>query len=42
MWLGKDLKRINEAYPGFCENPYPNSRIRGNATIEQTADGLKL
>ena len=26
MWLGMDLKRINETTPGSIENPYPNSK----------------
>jgi len=42
MWLGMDLKRINEANPGASENPYPNSKDPGNTTIEPTADGLKF
>ena len=36
MWLGMDLKRLNEA------NPYPNSKDPSNTKIEPTADGLKL
>lgn len=36
MWLGMDLKRLNEP------NPYPNSYNSENATIEKTADDLKL
>lgn len=36
MWLGMDLKRLNEA------NPYPNSMDPSNTKIEPTADGLKL
>ena len=36
MWLGMDLKRLNEA------NPYPNSKDPTNTKIEPTADGLKL
>lgn len=36
MWLGMDLKRLNEP------NPYPNSYKPENATVEPTADGLKL
>jgi hypothetical protein len=36
MWLGMDLKRLNEP------NPYPNSRDTSNTTIDPTADGLKL
>lgn len=37
MWLGMDLKRLNEP------NPYPSSKdpLTGVA-IEPTADGLKL
>lgn len=36
MWLGMDLKRLNEP------NPYPNSKDPSNAIVEKTADGLKL
>ena len=36
MWLGMDLKRLNEP------NPYPNSYNINNTEIEPTADGLKL
>jgi hypothetical protein len=36
MWLGMDLKRLNET------NPYPNSKDPSNTKIEPTADGLKL
>lgn len=36
MWLGMDLKRLNEA------NPYPDSKDPSNTKIEPTADGLKL
>lgn len=42
MWLGMDLKRINEAAPGSVANPYPNSKDPSNTKIEPTADGLKL
>ena len=42
MWLGMDLKRINELAPGSSENPYPNSKDPSNTKIEPTADGLKL
>ncbi len=42
MWLGMDLKRINEAHPGVIENPYPNSKDPTNTKIEPTADGLKM
>lgn len=41
MWLGMDLKRINEA-TGEGANPYPNSKDPSNTKIEPTADGLKL
>ncbi len=36
MWIGMDLKRLNE------KNPYPNSKDPSNTIIEPTADGLKL
>jgi len=36
MWLGMDLKRLNEP------NPYPNSYDPSNSKIEPTADGLKF
>lgn len=36
MWLGMDLKRLG------TPNPYPNSKDPTNATVEPTADGLKL
>jgi hypothetical protein len=36
MWLGMDLKRLNEP------NPYPNSKDPSNTKIDPTADGLKL
>lgn len=36
MWLGMDLKRLNEP------NPYPESYNPNNAVVEPTADGLKL
>lgn len=36
MWLGMDLKRLNEP------TPYPNSYNPANAIVEPTADGLKL
>lgn len=42
MWLGMDLKRINEAAPGSIANPYPNSKDPSNTKIEPTADGLKF
>ena len=36
MWLGMELKRMNEV------NPYPNSYDTTNTKIEPTADGLKF
>ena len=36
MWLGMDLKALNEP------NPYPESYNPDNTKIEPTADGLKL
>ena len=36
MWLGMDLKRLNEP------NPYPDSYNPDNIKIAKTADGLKL
>ena len=42
MWLGMDLKRINEENPNSMPNPYPNSKNPSNTIIEPTADNLKL
>jgi hypothetical protein len=42
MWLGMDLKAINEMEPGACPNPYPHSYDPTSPVIEPTADGLKL
>lgn len=42
MWLGMDLKRINDSSPGVIENPYPNSKDPSNTKIDPTADSLKL
>ena len=42
MWLGMDLKAINDENPGAQDNPYPNSKDPSNTKIEPTADGLKL
>ncbi len=43
MWLGMDLKEINEKNPGIVgPNPYPNSKDPSNTKIDPTADGLKL
>lgn len=36
MWLGMDMKRLNEP------NPYPTSYDPTTAKVEPTADGLKL
>ena len=36
MWLGMDLKRLNEA------NPYPDSYDPTNTKIAPTSDNLKL
>jgi len=36
MWLGMELKTLG------ADNPYPNSFNPANATVEPTADGLKL
>lgn len=45
MWLGMDLKRINDEGGGNvqgAQNPYPNSRDPSNTKIDPTADKLKL
>ena len=42
MWLGMDLKAINEENPGSSPNPYPESYNPDSPVIEPTADGLKL
>ena len=36
MWLGMDLKRLNQP------NPYPESMNPDSMRIEPTADGLKM
>ncbi len=36
MWLGMDLKRLNDT------RPYPNSYKPENTIVEKTADNLKL
>jgi len=36
MWLGMDLKRLNEP------NPYPNSYNSNNSIVDKTADNLKF
>jgi hypothetical protein len=43
MWLGMDLKAINEESPSDATvNPYPQSYNPESPVIEPTADGLKL
>lgn len=42
MWLGMDLKAINDENPGVVENPYPHSKDPSNTVIDKTADGLKF
>lgn len=42
MWLGMDLKAINEESPGSAPNPYPQSYNPASPVVEPTADGLKL
>lgn len=42
MWLGMDLKAINEESPGASPSPYPESYNPQSPVIEPTADGLKL
>lgn len=43
MWLGMDLKAINEESPSNeTTNPYPQSYNPESTAIEPTADGLKL
>jgi hypothetical protein len=42
MWLGMDLKAINESEPGSPPSPYPQSYNPASPAIEPTADGLKL
>ena len=36
MWLGMDLKRLNQP------DPYPESKNPSSMRIEPTADGLKM
>lgn len=36
MWLGMDLKRLNEP------DPYPESKNPSSMRIEPTADGLRM
>lgn len=42
MWLGMDLKAMNEEGVPGTENPYPQSYNPESPRIEPTADGLKL
>jgi hypothetical protein len=42
MWLGMDLKAINEEVPGSAPNPYPSSYDPTSPKIEPTSEGLKL
>lgn len=42
MWLGMDLKAINEESPGAAPNPYPESYNPATPKIEPTSEGLKL
>lgn len=42
MWLGMDLKAINEEIPGASPTPYPQSYNPQSTVIEPTADNLKL
>lgn len=42
MWLGMDLKSMNEAGVPGTENPYPKSYDPASPEIAPTADGLKL
>lgn len=42
MWLGMDLKAINEEAPGTAPNPYPESYNPASPRIEPTSEGLKL
>lgn len=42
MWLGMDLRAINEEVPGSAPNPYPESYNPASPKIEPTSEGLKL
>jgi hypothetical protein len=43
MWLGMDLKAINEETPSIeTANPYPQSYNPESPVIEPTSDGLRL
>ena len=42
MWLGMDLKAMNEEGMANLKNPYPDSYNPSNDRVEPTADGLTL
>jgi hypothetical protein len=42
MWLGMDLKAMNEAGIANLEDPYPDSYNPLNDRVAETADGIKL
>lgn len=42
MWLGMDLKSINESDLGSAPNPYPQSYDPTSPVISPTSEGLKL
>lgn len=43
MWLGQELKRINDSGEANIANPYPSSKDPSTGDrIEPTADGLKF
>jgi len=42
MWLGMDLKAINDENPGAAPNPYPQSYDPTSSVIAPVSEGLKL
>lgn len=44
MWLGMDLKRLNESLPPLAAepSPYPSSYDESTPKVEPTADGLTM
>ena len=42
MWLGMDLKAMNEEGVANVENPYPDGYNPNNDKVAPTADNLKL
>lgn len=42
MWLGMDLKAMNEEGIANIENPYPDSYNPNNDKVAPTTDNLKL